>query len=91
MSGRGKDLDWGCRPAETVCRMGELLKQFDGSTPRKEGALLTSQAAVADAAGISEHQRKRVDLSDTAKIAPNRCALPLGRRHRDARTMSLSA
>jgi hypothetical protein len=50
--------------ARAVRRMGELLKQFDGSTRNKdatapignEGALIT-QKQVADAAGVSDHQR----------------------------------
>jgi hypothetical protein len=52
--------------ARAVRRMGELLQEIDGSTRNKdtsaplgkEGALLT-QKDVADAAGISEHQRKQ--------------------------------
>jgi hypothetical protein len=52
--------------ARAVRRMGELLKQIDGSTRNKdisapigkEGALLT-QKEVAENAGISEHQRKQ--------------------------------
>lgn len=48
--------------ARAVRRCGELLKQFDGRgnnqhTEGKEGTLLTQRTA-ADAAGISEHQRK---------------------------------
>jgi hypothetical protein len=50
--------------ARAVRRMGELLKEVDGSTRNKdatapvgdEGALIT-QKQVADAAGVSDHQR----------------------------------
>lgn len=47
--------------ARAVRRMGELLKQFDGSTRNrgKVGDHLTSQMDVANRAGISEHQRKQ--------------------------------
>jgi hypothetical protein len=55
--------------------MGELLKEYDGSTRAigKEGAHLTSQADAADAAGISEHQRKQA----VSTVGPMTFALKL--------------